>query len=94
MVDLLEIYKSAYRDSADLGETYVIDIQNKEINGTLYTVVDNMLVIEIPEVNFLISSNGVENEIDLIYEGDIVGELNLIDKNKKMANTSELNKSK
>ncbi|WP_336010395.1 hypothetical protein [Acinetobacter calcoaceticus] len=94
MEDLLEQYKSAYKDSADLEETYVVNIQNKEINGFLYTVVDNMLVIEIPEVNFLISSDGVENEIDLIYEGNIVGELNLIDKNKKMSNTSELNKSK
>ncbi|MDC5054637.1 hypothetical protein OHW28_16810, partial [Acinetobacter baumannii] len=91
MMDLLEQYKSAYKDSAGLEEAYVVNIQNKEINDFLYTVVDNMLVIEIPEVNFLICSNGVENEIDLIYEGNIVGELNLIDKNKKMSNTSELN---
>lgn len=72
----------------------IVEIHNKDINGVSYAVVDNMLVIEIPEVNFLISANSIENEIDLIFEGDVVGELNLIDKNKKMNNTSELNKSK
>ena len=94
MTNLLDFYKSAYKDSAGLSSSYIVDIQKKVINESEYLIVDGMLVVEIPEVNFLISSNNRENEIDLIFEGGVVGQLNLINKNKKMSDIDQLNKSK
>lgn len=95
MSELLEQYKSAYRDSAGFDSSYSVEIYDKEINGTLYVVIDGMVVIEVPEVNALISPGDTENEIDLVFDSNqIVGRLNIIDKNKKMSNTSELSKSK
>ncbi|WP_291354034.1 hypothetical protein [Acinetobacter sp. UBA3106] len=94
MENLLDIYKRAYRDALDLPSDYELMISEKIINDDRYVIVEGKVIVEIEELNNLLGQSRSEDEIDLILDGNVIGELNIINKNKLLSATSELNASK